>query len=82
MKKISEMRLKSGMTQNQVANTLKVDRSTVAKWETGDVLPRAATLATLAEMYHCTMEELLEEGPHRNESHRNRQTACEIGPKP
>ena len=61
MKAIAEMRLKSGMTQNQVANTLKIDRSTVAKWEAGDALPRAATLAKLAAMYHCTMEELLGE---------------------
>lgn len=63
MKPITEMRLKSGLTQMQVATMLNIDRSTVAKWESGKALPRPRILAKLAVMYNCTIEELLRERP-------------------
>ena len=47
---MEKMRLDRGLrdaaklTQDGLAEKLGVDRSTVAKWETGDALPRAAML--------------------------------------
>ena len=54
-------RKKAGYTQEQVANLLGVDRSTVAKWETGIALPRADTLIKLATLFDCTVDELLKQ---------------------
>lgn len=49
-----------GMDQNELADRLGVSRSTVAMWETGASAPRAGMLLALADVLHCTVEELLE----------------------
>jgi transcriptional regulator with XRE-family HTH domain len=46
------------LTQDGLAEKLGVDRSTVAKWETGDALPRAAMLPRLASILGCSMDDL------------------------
>lgn len=66
MKIIQVKRKQIGLTQQELANRLsekgfKVDRSTVAKWETGGVLPRADKLPELAEIFGCTVDELLKD---------------------
>jgi len=53
------LRIKKDLTQEQVATLLSVDRSTVAKWETGDSLPRASLLSDIAKLYGCKIEDLL-----------------------
>ena len=40
MKQIKILRKGCGMSQDELARMLQVDRSTVAKWENRDVLPR------------------------------------------
>lgn len=50
----------AGYTQRDIANMLGLDETTPVKWEQGKSLPRAATLAKLASLYNCTIEELLE----------------------
>lgn len=50
----------AGYTQQDVARKLDIDGTTPGKWELGKTLPRAATLAKLAEMYNCSIEYLLE----------------------
>lgn len=52
-------RLKVGMTQADVAKKLKIDRSTVAKWEAGEALPNASKLPMLAKLYKCSIDILL-----------------------
>lgn len=54
-----EMRKRSGLTQAEVANRLGVDQTTVCKWENGKNLPRADLLPNIAELYGCTVGELL-----------------------
>lgn len=54
-------REKSGLTQREVAEQIGVDQSAVSFWETGKTLPRAALLVKLANLYHCTVDELLKE---------------------
>lgn len=51
-------RKESHMTQEQLANALEIDRSTVAKWETGESMPRAEKLPQLAEILGCTVDDL------------------------
>lgn len=53
------LREKAGMTQEALSQALNVDRSTVAKWETGDALPRAKDLPDIARVLNCTVNDLL-----------------------
>lgn len=55
MKKI---RLAAGLTQKEVANRMRVDRSTVAKWEAG-IYPRGKRLKELTNILNCTVDKLL-----------------------
>lgn len=58
--KMEELRQASKLTQSEVAEKLRVDRSAVAKWEAGAAKPRADKLPALAKLYNCSIEELLE----------------------
>ena len=54
-----QSRISNGYTQEELAKELKVDRSTVAKWENGKALPRTEMLIKLSELFHCTIDELV-----------------------
>ena len=58
-------RVKRKVTQEDLALYLSVDRSTVAKWETGTSVPRPATLKKLATYFGCTIDELLTDETER-----------------
>ena len=60
-------REKTGLTQKEVAERLGIDQSSVSLWETGKTAPRVAVLVKLAELYHCSLDELLSrESPVRS----------------
>lgn len=59
MNQFQQLREKKGMSQAQLANTLGLERSTIAKWETGTSMPRANLLPKLASTLGCTVDELL-----------------------
>lgn len=52
---------KKSLTQKNIANVLGLSVSTISKWESGISKPRADTLKKLADLLHCTVDELLEE---------------------
>ena len=56
------------MSQKQLADAIQVDRTTVTKWETGGAYPRGETLAQLADVLHCTIDELFGRGPKAQDS--------------
>lgn len=58
---IAELRKKAGMTQLTLSQKLNVDRSTVAKWESGEVMPTADKLPRIAKVLHCKIDDLFEE---------------------
>ena len=62
MNKIREKREKKGMTQDELAAALKVDRSTVSKWENNLSLPRSATLDKIASILECQRDDLFTDG--------------------
>lgn len=47
-----------GMTQQDVADRLFVNRAAVAMWENGVALPRAALLPAIAKLMQCSIDEL------------------------
>lgn len=56
-------REKRGMTQQEAAQMLGTDQSTVCLWETGKTKPRASLLPKIAEVYECSIDELLIDAP-------------------
>lgn len=56
--KIKAYRERMGMTQRELGETLGVDCSTVAKWESEAALPNAMKLPLLAQTLGCTIDEL------------------------
>ena len=57
MSLIKEMRERAGITQEVTADTLKVGRSAVSKWETGKAMPTADKLPQLATLYKCSVDD-------------------------
>ena len=54
----SALRDKAKLTQEELAEKLGVDRSTVTKWETGGALPRASMLPKIASILGCAIDDL------------------------
>lgn len=59
---IKQKRVDNKITQEQLAEVLDIDRSTVAKWENGSAMPRAKMLSKLAATLNCTVDDLLSDG--------------------
>lgn len=60
-RKMKELREKAGITQEQLAKILNINRSTVAMWETGESKPRAEKFPEIAKALNCTIAELFGE---------------------
>ena len=56
---LKEYRLKCGMTQEFVAETLGVSRQAVSKWENGTSDPSTSNLIALAKLYNISVDEIL-----------------------
>jgi len=70
--KIKEMRKRSGMTQEEVAQQIGVTQGAVWQWESGMVMPTAVNLQKLAAALNCTVDELLKDGEPQPEEMRPR----------
>lgn len=55
---IKQFREKCGIRQEDIATKLNVDRSTIAKWETGEAMPRSDKLPELAKILDCSIDDL------------------------
>lgn len=58
----SSAREKAGLTQREVAEKLGIVQSSISLWETGRTYPKASLLVKAAELYHCSVDELLKGG--------------------
>ena len=54
-------RKEANLSQKSASIALRVERSTVTKWETGKSLPNAALLPDIARLYKCSIGDLLGE---------------------
>lgn len=59
--KLQDIRVRAGFTQKQVADALKIDRSTYASYEIGRSQPSPATLLQLSKIFNTAMENLLDD---------------------
>ena len=58
MNVIAELRKKAGLKQQELADILHLDRSTVSKWETGEAFPTGNKLPQVAAALKCEIGEL------------------------
>ena len=56
---IYEMRRKTGMSQSQLAEKLRVTNKAVSKWENGKAKPSTRTMVELAKLWKISLDELL-----------------------
>lgn len=59
MNPFEHYRRRVNLTQKEVADILGLDQTTVSRWERGHKLPRADRLMRIAELYHCSVDDLL-----------------------
>ena len=57
-KGLAYIRKRLGLKQQALADLLHVERSTIAKWESGAAYPRASQLPELAKALNCSIDEL------------------------
>lgn len=53
-------RKNSGLTQEAVAERLGVSRQTISKWEQDETLPDIRQAKSLAQLYHTTLDDLID----------------------
>lgn len=58
---IRERRLSSGLTQEELAEKMGKKQVTVSAWELGKAYPPSDLLPHLAEVLHCTVNDLFKE---------------------
>lgn len=57
---LREARERAGMSGAEAARRLKVSRQAVSLWDTEVRFPRVERLAEIAELYGCTVRELMD----------------------
>ncbi|MGM9947589.1 zinc ribbon domain-containing protein [Floccifex sp.] len=58
-KVISGLRLKKGMTQEELAKKVLVTRQAVSRWETGETIPNTESLKLLSKVFDVSINTLL-----------------------
>ncbi len=56
---IYELRTKSGLSQDELAQKVFVTRQAVSRWETGETVPNTETLKLLSDLFHVSINTLL-----------------------
>lgn len=59
--KIYELRKKSNLSQEQLANELGVSRQAISKWESGQSVPDTDKLVAISEYFNVTLDYLVKD---------------------
>ena len=59
--KLYELRKKSGLSQEQLAEQLGVSRQAISKWESGKAVPESSTLISISKYFNVTLDYLMKE---------------------
>lgn len=57
--KIKSARAKSGLTQEDVAESLEISRQTLSNWENAKTLPDISSVIKMSDLYQVSLDELL-----------------------
>lgn len=56
--RLSALRVNAGLTQEEVAESLHINKATLGKWENYKTFPDAVQLNALCGLYRCTMDDI------------------------
>ena len=73
--KLAELRQKSGLSQDRVAELLGVSRQAVSKWERDEAKPDLDNIVNLSNTYNVTTDYLLKEKPEEKKEDRYQNTS-------
>ena len=59
--KLYELRKKSNLSQEQLAEKLGVSRQAISKWESGKAVPESDTLISISKYFDVTLDYLMKE---------------------
>ena len=59
--KLSFLRKKKGLSQENLADEMNVSRQAVSKWESGNVMPSLDNLIYLSKLYGVTIDSLIDD---------------------
>ena len=59
--KLYELRKKSGLSQEQLAEQLGVSRQAISKWESGKSVPESDTLVSISQYFNVTLDYLMKD---------------------
>ena len=59
--KINQLRKKSGLSQEQLAEQLNVSRQAISKWESGTAVPESEKLITISNYFGVSVDYLLKD---------------------
>ena len=69
MNKIKELRTRDGLSQIELAKKMHVCQPLISHWETGKFSPRIPELMKLAQLFDCTVDDILrDEDPSEEET--------------
>lgn len=71
MVNLKYQRKEAGYTQQELAKIVGTSQGSIAQWETGRHLPRVDTLRKLADLFGCTIDDLLREEPEERKENDN-----------
>ena len=80
-KRILQLRKERNMTQEELANILKITRKAVSKWEVGQRQPNLGALQKLADFFGCSVDYLLGRTDVRETPGQKVKTAVEDNPE-
>jgi transcriptional regulator with XRE-family HTH domain len=66
--KITNLRKKSNITQEQLADLVNVSRQSVSKWESDSAYPETDKLISLSKIFNCSVDYLLREDSNDEEN--------------
>ena len=65
---VKRLRKRGGLTQEHVAQYLGIDQTLVSKVEAGQRSLGVASLERLCDLFFCTLDDLLDDGPQTSEA--------------
>lgn len=57
--RLKQLRQRSGLSQEDLAEKLSISRQAISKWERGEAAPDLENLITLSKLYNVTIDEIL-----------------------
>lgn len=77
---IKHLRQKANLTQKVLAQKIYCDQTTISKYEKGIAIPKIEQLPKLADILHCSIEELvfalIITKEQNDEANKNKQSNC------